>query len=165
LNPKRETSPSPQSLIGLLPPRAICVERLMARPMLERKTTKKGSYECDFHFQPPVRSGIRVEKRNARSIAQSVDASEVCERSEPNQPGDRLFRRWNADPSEPESIRAEWSFTRQFRCDCRRYRCYFSGHGFPHRRLFLLQILRQRFCCGLRQPSNLRDRFILLSKS
>jgi hypothetical protein len=130
-----------------------------------RKATQKGSYECDFHFQLPVRSGIKVEKRNARSIAQPFDPSEDCERSEPDQPGYRLFRRWNADHSEPASIRPEWSFKRQFRCDCWRYWCYFSGHGFPHRRLFLLQILRQRFCCVLSPPSNLRGHFILRSKS
>jgi hypothetical protein len=164
-NPKREKSPSSQSLMGCFPPRAICVGHLMAHPMLGGRRPQKGSYECDFHFQPPVRSGIRVEKRNARSIAQPFDPSEDCERSEPDQPGYRLFCRWNADHSEPASIRPEWSFKRQFRCDCWRYWCYFSGHGFPHRRLFLFQILRQKFCCVLSQPSNLRGRFILRSKS
>jgi hypothetical protein len=150
---------------GLLLPRAILCRAADGTPHAWRKVTKKGDYECDFQFEPPVRSGIRVEKRNARSIAQPVDPAEDWERSEPNQPGYRLFRSWNADYSKPASIRPEWFFWWQFCCDSRRYWCYFSRHGFLHRRLFLLQILRQRFCCVLSQPSNLRGCFVLRSKS
>src|SRR4030081_2301761 len=108
------------------------------------KVNKKGSYECDFHFQPPVRSGNKVENRNARSIAEPTDPSEDCECNDPTQPGYRLFRRWNADDSEPASIRPEWSLGRQFRCDGRRYWRDFSAPCFTSRPSLLLQILRQK---------------------
>jgi hypothetical protein len=150
--------------MGDLPSPAIFAGRPMARPMLRGSRTKKSPYECRFHFQPWVRSVIRAKEQNARPIAQPTDRSEDCERNEPDQPGCRLFRRWNADHCEPPAIGPEWFLGRQFCSDGRRYWRNLSGHGFPCRRLSLLQILRQTFCCVLSQPSDLRSHFILRSK-
>jgi hypothetical protein len=161
LNPKSATSPNSQSPMGDLPPSGDICRRPMAHPLLRGRRTKS-PYECRFHFQPRVRSVIRAKDRKARPIAQSADPSEDRERNEPNQSGCRLFRRWNADDSEPESIRSGCSLRRQFCCDGRWYWCYFSGHRFSCRRLSLLEILRRTFCCVL--PPDFRGHFISRSK-
>jgi hypothetical protein len=107
--------------------------------------------ECRFYCQPRVYSVSRAKERNARPIVQPTDRSEDCQRNEPNQPGCRFFRRWNADHSEPASIRPEWPLRRQLGCHGRWCWCDFSWRCFSCCRLLLLQILRQTFSWVLRQ--------------
>ena len=164
MNPKSAKSPNSQSPIDDRPPSGDTCRASDGTPYAYSKVEQKVPYECRFHFQPRVRSVNRAKDRNARPIAQPTDPSADRERNEPNQPGCRLFRPWNADHSKPASSRPEWYFRQQFRCDGWRDWSYLSGRGFSCRRLSLLQILRQTFCCVLSQPSDLRGQLTSRSK-
>jgi hypothetical protein len=112
---------------------------------------RKSTYGRHLQFQPRVRSEDRVESQNARPVAQATATTGDLHRNELSQLVSQLLGLRDADHSEPTSGRPEWSLRRQFRCDGRWDRRYFSGHGFPCRRLSPLEVLRQRFCCAVGQ--------------
>jgi hypothetical protein len=106
--------------------------------------TEKPDYGRHLQFQTRVRSEDRVESPNDQPVADATDTTEDLDRNELNQLVSRLLDFRDADHSEPTSCRPRWSLRRQLRGNSRWHWRYFSGHGFPCRRLSPLEVLRRR---------------------
>ena len=101
---------------------------------------QKPAYGRYLQFQPRVRSGKRVENRNAQPVDQSKGNTDHLERSELGQLVSRILDLRDSDHCEPTPGRAERSLRRQLLCHARGHRRYFRGDGFLYRRLSPLEV-------------------------